>query len=380
VSAAAVVALGAAELAGDVVRVRLADGRGADLHRFALRDGCPCADCRHPLSGQRLFETPDVVPSARPLSVSLEDGRLAVDWADGHRSLYEAPWLAGEVEAVALGERPRRAPTLWGSELAARLPIESYEDVIADRAALQRWLARIAELGFAVLTGAPLEDGTVANVAELFGHVRVTNYGRTFDVAVRVDASNLADTSMALSLHTDNPYRVPAPTLQLLQCLASTVEGGETVLADGFRAAELLAEASPERASVLARLPIRYAYRDTEAELAADVPVLVLDPAGHVAAVHLNNRSKGVPAGAPETVAEWYEAYFELLALLYRADACVAFRLEPGDLVVFDNVRVLHARTGFSGDGERRLEGCYADRDGLLSALAILERGTHELG
>jgi gamma-butyrobetaine dioxygenase len=368
------VELGGAELAGELVRVQLADGRSADLHRLALRDGCPCADCRHPQSGQRLFETPEVVPFAQPVSVTLEDGLLAILWADGHRSLYDGPWLAAEIEAVAVGGRPRRTPTLWGSELASSLPSARYEEVIADRAALRRWLAWIAELGFAVLTGAPVDEGTVASVAELFGHVRVTNYGRTFDVAVSVDASNLANTSMPLSLHTDNPYRVPAPTLQLLECLSSTVEGGETVLADGFRAAELLAESSPERASVLARLPIRYAYRDTEAELAADVPVLVLDPAGRVSGVHLNNRSKGVPAGAPETVAEWYEAYFELLALLARLDAQVGLRLEPGDMVVFDNLRVLHARTGFASGGERRLQGCYADRDGLLSALAILER------
>ena len=53
-------------------------------------------------------------------------------------------------------------------------------------------------------------------MAGLFGPVRETNYGRVFDVSVRIDATNLADTVIPLSLHTDNPYRVPAPTLQLL--------------------------------------------------------------------------------------------------------------------------------------------------------------------
>jgi gamma-butyrobetaine dioxygenase len=125
---------------------------------------------------------------------------------------------------------------------------------------------------------------------------------------------------------------------------------------------------------VLASRPIRYAYRDATAELVADVPVVALDARGEPTAIHLNNRSKGVPVGSPAEVADWYAAYFELLALLEAPEAQVVFRLEPGDLVAFDNERVLHGRTAFSGEGERRLRGCYADRDGLLSTLAVLER------
>ena len=44
-----------------------------------------------------------------------------------------------------------------------------------------------------------------------------------------------------------------------------------------------------------------------------------------------------------------------------------------------DNTRVLHARKAFSGSGFRWLQGCYADKDGLLSTLAAIhdeERGT----
>ena len=40
---------------------------------------------------------------------------------------------------------------------------------------------------------------------------------------------------------------------------------------------------------------------------------------------------------------------------------------------MFDNQRVLHARKGFAGN-KRHLQGCYADKDGLYSALRILER------
>jgi gamma-butyrobetaine dioxygenase len=35
---------------------------------------------------------------------------------------------------------------------------------------------------------------------------------------------------------------------------------------------------------------------------------------------------------------------------------------------------VLHARTAFAVAGDRHLQGCYADLDGLLSTLAVLRR------
>jgi gamma-butyrobetaine dioxygenase len=323
------------------------------------------------VSGPRLFESHEVVPAARAASARIHDNRLVVEWADGHSSVFDDSWLE---TALDHGPRRSRPVALWGAELSNSRPSETYADVIADDRVLQGWLTSIAELGFAVLTGVPNYDGMVAEVAELFGHVRVTNYGRIFDVMVKVDATNLANTALPLSLHTDNPYRNPAPTVQLLHCLASSVSGGETVVADGFRAVEELKLRSPGSVEILSRHAVRFAYRDDLAELVADVPAISLDAWGNPVALHVNNRSKRWAVGSAALVGEWYHAYFELLELLNAPEAQVVFRLEPGDVLVFDNLRVLHGRLGFSSGGERRLQGCYADRDLLLSTLAVLER------
>lgn len=351
------------------------DGSSARFHVLALRDGCPCGDCRHPLSGQRFFETPEVLLGTRATSLELSDGVLAIYWHDGHLSEYPAGWLAEESRALALGRRPARDPTLWDASLADRLPTASYGQVCASASARAVWLEAVAGYGFALLEGVPVSDGAVAEVAELFGPVRVTNYGRVFDVRTRTDATNLADSALALSLHTDNPYRLPPPTLQLLACLTSTVQGGETVLADGFRAVSVLAAEAPDLPVVLAATPIRFAYRDAETELSAEVPVISLDTRGDPLALQLNNRSKGTPLGTPGEVERWYRAYLHLLAILGRHEAQVVFRLEPGHVLVFDNQRVLHGRKGFSGEGSRHLQGCYADRDALVSSLELLHRG-----
>jgi DUF971 family protein len=57
-----------------------------------------------------------------------------------------------------------------------------------------------------------------------------------------------------------------------------------------------------------------------------------------------------------------------------RPERQLNLRLAPGDCLVFDNTRVMHARTAFSVTGGRHLQGCYADLDGLASTLAVLRR------
>ena len=51
------------------------------------------------------------------------------------------------------------------------------------------------------------------------------------------------------------------------------------------------------------------------------------------------------------------------------------FAYRPGDLLAFDNRRALHGRDGYdAAGGTRFIEGVYADRDDLHSAIRTLER------
>jgi gamma-butyrobetaine dioxygenase len=267
-------------------------------------------------------------------------------------------------------------------------------------------LDAVATLGFALLRGVPVQPGTVLRVVKTFGFVRRTNYGKLFDVRVVADPANLAFTSRAIPPHTDNPYRDPVPTLQLLHCLRDASLGGDTGLVDGFAAAAALRREDPASFAVLTATPWPFAYADKETELSAGAPLIALTPDGRITAVRLNNRSMG-PLRLPYEQAEAaYAAYRAWAALLRRPEFLLTMRLAPGDCLVFDNTRVLHARTAFasppdaratapaqSADGvppagdattgdvpreatarERHLQGCYADIDGLLSTLAVLRR------
>ena len=68
---------------------------------------------------------------------------------------------------------------------------------------------------------------------------------------------------------------------------------------------------------------------------------------------------------------KFYPAYRQLAELLREQARQVVHRLQPGELVLFDNTRILHGST--AGEG-RHLQGCYVDADGLYSSLAVLSR------
>ena len=79
-------------------------------------------------------------------------------------------------------------------------------------------------------------------------------------------------------------------------------------------------------------------------------------------------------AGRAERVA-FYAAYRAFTEMIMKQELMLTFRLGPGDCVALDNTRVLHARSGFDAAGQRHLQGCYADLDGVASTLAVLRRG-----
>ena len=232
----------------------------------------------------------------------------------------------------------------------------------------------MARYGCALLRGVPASPGRVLEIAATFGYVRETNYGKLFDVRVEPDPDNLAFTSREIAPHTDNPYRDPVPTLQLLHCLRDARShgkqaGGDTGLVDGFAAAAALRAADPESFAVLTGTPVPFGYIDKETELTARQPLISLSPRGRITAVRYNDRSMRGPAD------EHFCAALQTWArLLARPEFLLRLRLSPGDCLIFDNTRVLHARTAFAATGERHLQGCYADLDGLLSTLAVLRR------
>ena len=344
-----------------------------------LRHNCPCPDCRDPVTGQRLLKITDIQNGLVATVTAQDDTEIAVTFApDGHRSVFRRDWLAAQALAARDGGDPdprtEDGKVLWR---AADLPAPHTADWAAystDDRVRADCLDAVARYGCALLRGAPVSPGTVLKIAGTFGYVRETNYGRLFDVRVEPDPDNLAFTSREIAPHTDNPYRDPVPTIQLLHCLRDASAGGDSGLVDGFTAAAVLRAVDPESFGLLTGTPVPFGYVDKETELTARQPLISLSPRGRIAAVRYNDRSM-LPLRLTGAEAEAvYAAIGTWARLLARPEFLLRLRLSPGDCVIFDNTRVLHARTAFETTGERHLQGCYADLDGLASTLAVLRR------
>ena len=340
-----------------------------------LRDNCPCPDCRDPDSGQKLFQITDLPEDL--VVTGVEDGPESVTVVfgpDGHRSRFGRDWLAGRSGPPEADDRTEDGKRLWAGP-GGPLAEGDWDRYRADPAGRATILAAVLRDGFALLHGVPVQAGLVATVAGTFGYVRETNYGRVFDVRVEATPANLASTGLALSPHTDNPYRDPVPTVQLLHCHASAAGGGDTLLVDGFAAAATLRAEDPAAFGVLTRTPVPFGYRSRDTYLRAHRPLIELSPDGRIGGVRFNNRSAQALRRPREEVAAFYAAYRRWAELLARPGRAVTLRLGPGDCLIFDNTRVLHGRTAFTGTGGRLLQGCYADLDALASTLARLGGG-----
>ena len=134
-----------------------------------------------------------------------------------------------------------------------------------------------------------------------------------------------------------------------------------------------------KRSRCFRALPYRFTIVSPSADLFAERPLIELTGRGEVRAVHYNSRSIApLRLGGQEAVA-FYGAYRRFAALLRQGRFQLKLRLPEGEIVVFDNQRVLHGRTAYpSARHARHLRGCYLTRDSLYSNAALVRRRLDE--
>lgn len=370
---------------GKAVALGWTSGDQARFHALWLRDNAQDGATRSASNGQRLITLLDIPAETTLAGADLSGaGDLTLTFApEGKTVTFAAAWLAEHIydrpTMASLGWVDAGIET-WDSGFQSRSVFIAHELSRTDPSAFGRWLGAIRRFGFGVMTGVPCRSGALIEVARQFGFVRETNYGQWFEVRAEVNPSNLAYTNLGLQAHTDNPYRDPVPTLQLLACLENTVDGGESVVVDGFRAAQRLRDEDPRGFALLTRHNARFEYAGSAGvRLRAKRPMIELGPDGELIAIRFNNRSAAAFTDIPyDDMAGFYAAYRRFAEIIEDRAMEVTFKLRPGELFIVDNTRVLHARKSFSSAGTRWLQGCYADKDGLLSTLAAIEQGQKE--
>ena len=324
-------------------------------------------------TGQRLHDPSDLDLALSIASVSEpESGRYRIRFSDGHEADFVDRQLLEEL-ALAPADHDIPAPRLWNASTGKVRRFAWMEK--PDDSQLDEWLRQFLETGFIVFGGVPTRPGALLRVGSLFGFTRETNFGPLFDVRSTAEASDLAYTSLPLDPHTDNPYRDPVPGVQLLHCLINETSGGHSTLVDGFAAARALETRDTEAFALLSSMPVRFRYQDEGTELVASAIPIELDANGGLVAIHFSPRLDFVPLHPPERLNAYYRARRAFDHLLRSPEFEVRFPLLAGELLMMDNRRLLHGRTGFDpAEGVRHLQGCYIDIDGPRSLYRVVRR------
>ena len=239
--------------------------------------------------------------------------------------------------------------------------------------ALYKWMFDLDRYGLAIVNGMPGSEDAVVNTAQRIDYLRQTNFGITFDVISVTDPINLAYTSIALPLHTDLANQEVPPGYQFLHCLANESEGGESTFVDGLKVAEELRSQCPEHFELLSKYAIPFRFHDHSHDIRQHHPVINLDNFGNIIEIKYNAYLADIFDLPEDVMHDYYLAYRNLMARLKDERFKIELKLKAGQMVVFDNRRVLHGRNQFEdSSGKRHLRGCYVDRSEFSSRLRVL--------
>ena len=221
----------------------------------------------------------------------------------------------------------------------------------------------------------PTKNNFITNFANSIGSIRRTNFGEFFNVKSKPNPNDLAYTSLALAPHTDNPYRNPVPCIQMLHCIENEVNGGLSTLVDGYAVTEKLKKDFQDYYNILTDVKVRFQFIDQSVILEDWAEMIQLNEKGEFKQVRFSPRLDFVPLMEKNKLELFYSAR-KKISELYNSDQYrVEFKLNPGDLLMMDNHRLLHGRTSYDANqGNRFLQGCYIDYDSTEGKLNHLKR------
>ena len=133
---------------------------------------------------------------------------------------------------------------------------------------------------------------------------------------------------------------------------------------------------------------VRHLYNQQCARLCHRQPVIQTDDRDQVVAIAFNNRSASAfnftsdSTQEKSIMPEFYKAYRKFAELIFDEKMQFNLKLKPGQAMIFDNRRVLHARTSFSlnsseasenEDSPHHFQGCYSDKDAVFSKYLLMK-------
>ncbi|KAK7791562.1 hypothetical protein R5R35_011063 [Gryllus longicercus] len=352
-----------------------------------LRDNCQCKTCFNPQMQSRTIDWKYFDTSVHPKSYSRSNDLVNITWSDEHESQYSLKWLQ-EREFVPATQKKwltqvyRLTQVPWNAaNFSQVLKRFQYCNLIESDEKLLQWLESLAVFGIAIIEGTPSREDQLQKLANRVGFIKQTHYGEEFVVRNKPDTTNLAYLAVPLQMHTDMPYYDYKPGVNMLHCMEQTTEGGENQFVDCLYLSQLLKETQPDIYKTLSTVPVDWSDIGEEKKDAFHTlyraPVICEDKLGQFARVNYNQWQRDSHFNVPlEDVISWYKANAIFTKALYDQKNMVQLKTRPGEIVTFDNIRLVHGRSGYSdsANNERYIIGSYLDWDIVHSRIRILKK------
>ena len=277
-----------------------------EIHPFWLRERANGEEYLDKGTQQRLFDPTFLSKDISINKANINEKYLEIDFNDGVNSKLEIDKITLEFSkedtVVKSIEKIK-----WDSSLKD-IKNFKFQDNFHESKEMHDLLVSFYKYGFVVIKNIPVSKNYIVEFANSIGSVRRTNFGEYFDVKSKPDPNDLAYTSLALSPHTDNPYRNPVPCIQLLHCIESKVSGGLSTLVDGYTVTEDLKIKYPEFYKILTEEKVRFKFIDKEVILETISPLIELNDNKSFKQVRFSPRLDYVPILDKDKLDLYYEA------------------------------------------------------------------------
>ena len=239
-------------------------------------------------------------------------------------------------------------------------------ETVQSNAGYKKFLKNLYQYGFSVVQNCKTEMSSVENIVNKIGYVRNSIFGGLWSFESNEDKADSAYTQEELRPHTDATYSNDAPGLQLLLCCEYKAKGGDSIMVDGFKIAEMIKKDNKELFDILSTINVKGSYIGDGVFLEAERPIFNLNSKKELFQVSFNNYDRAPFRFEKDLTIKFYEAVrtFDLMA--NSKEYQWRHILKPGELLIFNNWRVLHGRGSF--DGTRKISGCYINKEDFDSS------------
>lgn len=358
------------QLKDEGLTVNIAGKANIDFEYFWLRDNARDPISFDERSHQRELYTGGVDAEIRPVDAAIaNDGKaLAITWPDlDGPVIYDGTFL----QSYSTIDDPMKmpSPNLWDNHSLDHASLHLDYQKVIEGGDVSVLLKTIAESGFAVLANTPCSRESVAKTVEKIGYVRETIFGGLWEFEANEDMADSAFTPKELRPHTDGTYSHDAPGLQMLLCMEYDAKGGSSIMVDGLRIADEIRRTDPELFDAMTRIGVTGIYKGDGVVLRSRRPIFRLGQDGDVVQVTFNNYDRDTVRLPADDMKALYRGIRAFEALANSPDYQWRYTLAPGEMLVFDNWRVLHGRGAFQG--RRKMSGAYVNREDYESRVRM---------